>query len=733
MNNLLKEQKPYTGVEWLRLFAARYHDPHHLLGRHAQGQRGTLRVYRPDLNTVSVQIGTTLVPLKQTSAPGLFVWEGDARNLPEHPVLYFTDSSGQTYSFVDPYSFGPIVSEEELQRFNSQTHWSVYRMLGNHACDLNTIAGTRFAVWAPNAERVSVVGDFNQWDGRLHMMKNRGSSGVWELFIPGLVSGCLYKYEIRHRDSDIPFLKIDPYATRFEMRPQTASVTHEPGNFSWTDQSWLTHRNQQDWLHAPLTIYEVHLGSWRKNANGGFCNYRELADQLIPYVQNLGFNAIQLMPLTEHPLDDSWGYQVTGYFAASSRYGTADDLRYFIDCCHHHYIRVLLDWVPAHFPKDAHALARFDGSAIYEHDDPRRGEHRDWGTLIFNYGRIEVKNFLLSSAYYWLEEFHIDGLRVDAVASMLYLDYSRNRDDWVPNQFGGNENLEAIAFLRELNTVLHREHPGCLIMAEESTSWPMVSRPVYLGGLGFSMKWNMGWMNDTLSYFANDPIYRQFHHDQLTFGLLYAFTENFVLPFSHDEVVHGKRSLLSKMPGDAWQRFANLRLLYCYLYTQPGKKLLFMGGEFGQVNEWDHKRALEWESLEHADHQGIQCLVKDLNHLYQHEAALHYYDFDQAGFKWIDCHDNRQSVIAYLRSYAQEDLVVVLNFTPVVLKNYRIGVPKAGLYGEILNSDASFYQGSNISNGCQISSENKATMGYAHSLQLTLPPLAGIILKRQPS
>ncbi|HEX4975152.1 MAG TPA: 1,4-alpha-glucan branching protein GlgB, partial [Pseudomonadales bacterium] len=635
MDTVLKKQNASMDKDWLRLLATRHHDPHALLGRHVLGEHAVLRVYRPDLCAVFLKLRTGLVPLTQGDAPGLFTWEGKAADLPEHPELSFSDKKGERYSFIDPYSFSPMLSVVELQQFNSSLCWNAYRLFGSHLCTRNEIAGTRFAVWAPNAERVSVVGDFNQWDGRLHMMKNRGQSGVWELFIPGLQAGHLYKYEIRHRDMGTPFLKIDPYARRFEMRPNTASRTEAESQFVWSDQAWLARRNQQDWLHAPLAIYELHLGSWKKGDKGHFLNYRELADQIVPYVKNLGFNAIQLLPLTEHPLDESWGYQVTGYFAASSRYGTPDDLRYFINQCHQHQLRVFLDWVPAHFPKDEHALARFDGSAVYEHEDPRRGEHRDWGTLIFNYGRTEVKNFLLSSAYFWLEEFHVDGLRVDAVASMLYLDYSRNANDWLPNIYGGNENLEAIAFLRELNTVLHREHPGCLIMAEESTAWPQVSRPVYVGGLGFSMKWNMGWMNDTLRYFSQDPVYRQYHHDQLTFGLLYAFSENFILPFSHDEVVHGKRSLLSKMPGDEWQRFANLRLLFCYMYTQPGKKLLFMGGEFAQINEWDHRRSLAWELLESDYHRGIQILIKDLNHLYQDEAALHHFDFEQAGFKWI--------------------------------------------------------------------------------------------------
>jgi 1,4-alpha-glucan branching enzyme len=498
--------------------------------------------------------------------------------------------------------------------------------------------------------------------------------------------------------------------------------------YAWQDQPWLSSRSSHDWLHEPMAIYEVHLGSWKRDNDGNFLNYRDLANKLVDYVKELGFTHIEIMPITEHPLDDSWGYQTTGYFAPTSRFGTPDDFRYFIDACHQNNIGVILDWVPAHFPKDSFALAGFDGSALYEHEDPRKGEHRDWGTLIYNYGRNEVRNFLLASAVFWMEEFHLDGLRVDAVASMLYLDYAREEHDWIPNMYGGNENLEAIAFFKELNTVTHEQFPGTVMMAEESTDWPQVTRPVWVGGLGFSMKWNMGWMNDILAYMSVDPVHRRFHHEQLTFGMLYAFTENFTLPFSHDEVVHGKGSLINKMPGDEWQQFANLRLLLTFMFTYPGKKLLFMGCEFGQGTQWNFNQALDWYVLEYPHHKGIQILIKELNQVYKAQPALFKQDFVYQGFEWIDCHDVEQSVISYRRKGDDQELVVVLNFTPVVRENYRIGVPEAGTYYEIFNSDSSLYDGSNVANG-EVVSEPIPWMHQANSINLTLPPLAGIILK----
>ncbi len=537
----------------------------------------------------------------------------------------------------------------------------------------------------------------------------------------------MYKFELRNRDSGAIQLKADPYGQQFEVRPSTASVVHGEADYTWQDQPWMTARATHDWQHAPLSIYEVHLGSWQRDQQGGFLNYRDLAHRLVDYVTPLGFTHIELLPITEHPLDASWGYQTIGNYAVTSRFGTPDDFRYFVDHCHAHGIGVLLDWVPGHFPKDPHGLARFDGSALYEHEDPRRGEHRDWGTLIYNYGRNEVKNYLLSSAVFWLEEFHLDGLRVDAVASMLYLDYSRQADDWVPNIHGGNENLEAIAFLRQLNEVTHSEFPGTMIMAEESTSWPMVSRPTWLGGLGFSMKWNMGWMHDSLSYMQKDPVHRHYHHDKLTFGLLYGFSENFILPFSHDEVVHGKASLLHRMPGDEWRRFANLRLLYTYMFTYPGKKLLFMGCEFGQGREWNFDAELDWYVLDYPLHQGVRRLVGDLNKLYRELPALHAYDFEAQGFDWIDCHDATQSVLSYLRRAGEQLAVIVLNFTPVPREHYRLGVPYPGLYREALNSDSHLYAGSNLGNAGQVEAENLPWMGYPYSIAINLPPLAAIV------
>jgi 1,4-alpha-glucan branching enzyme len=594
------------------------------------------------------------------------------------------------------------------------------------------VEGVLFAVWAPNAERVSVVGDFNGWDGRAHPMRVRGGSGVWELFVPDIGTGDYYKFEIRDRSGNI-HVKIDPYANAFQQRPETAGRICAKSSFQWGDQTWLAARAEADWQRAPMSVYEVHLGSWRRDADGEFLGYRELAEQLARYVLEMGFTHIELLPVTEHPLDDSWGYQATGYFAPTSRFGTPDDFRWFVDHMHRMGIGVILDWVPAHFPRDTFALARYDGSALYEHADPRLGEHRDWGTLIFNYGRNEVQNFLLSSALYWLDEMHLDGLRVDAVASMLYLDYSRNEGEWIPNKHGGNENLEAVDFLRRLNTVTHEQHPGSLMIAEESTAWQAVSRPTYVGGLGFSMKWNMGWMHDTLSYMSKDPVYRHYHHDLLTFGLVYAFSENFVLPFSHDEVVHGKLSILDRMPGDDWQKFASLRLLYSFMFTYPGKKLLFMGCELGQGREWDFAGELDWYLSDRPQHQGVQRIVADLNRLYRSQPALHELDFKGEGFEWIDCHDSSQSVLSYLRKDRSGRKVVtaVFNFTPVPRSDYRIGVPLPGFYREAINSDAAVYGGSNLGNQGGVESEPVTWMGRPHSILITVPPLGAVVLVQE--
>ena len=710
------------------ILEARHHNPFAWLGLHRQDNVFILRTFLPYAHRVWLQTASGWEEIQRNHPDGLYVWTGKSE--PARPCLLRIEQDGQTFERHDPYTFGPITTDHDLHLFGEGRLYRAYDMLGAHPTESQGVKGVRFAVWAPNAERVSVIGDFNRWDGRVHPMRALGSSGVWELFIPGLNHGGLYKFEIRNRHSGNTLVKTDPYGVSFEMRPGTASRIMDETAHRWSDTAWMQHRAASDWLHAPMNVYELHAGSWRRGANNRFLNFRELGEQLIPYVKELGFTHIELMPISEHPLDESWGYQTTGYFGVSSRFGTPDDFRAFVDACHQAGIGVLLDWVPAHFPKDSWALARFDGTALYEHEDPRLGEHQDWGTLIFNYGRNEVRNFLIANAHYWLQEFHIDGLRVDAVASMLYLDYSRKHNEWLPNRFGGRENLEAIDFMRELNVMVHEEFPGALTIAEESTAWPMISRPVYLGGLGFSMKWNMGWMNDTLGYFKQDPIHRRYHHNSLTFGQLYAYTENFVLPFSHDEVVHGKRSLLDKMPGDAWQKFANLRLLLTYQMTYPGKKLNFMGNEIGQGREWNVGAGLDWQLLEINWHQGVKHLMGDLGKLYTGTPALHDLDFSHEGFAWIDCHDADQSIISYQRRARDGSCVLVLlNFTPVPREGYRIGVPEAGKYQEVLNSDAACYGGSNLGNGAGLQSEDQPWMGYPHSVVVTLPPLAGLILK----
>jgi 1,4-alpha-glucan branching enzyme len=714
--------------ELKRIAQARHHDPFAVLGRHREPRGEVIRAILPAAESVCIgKNGPTMVRVPNTDVFEYFL---DKDDFPQHYRLHWIDKTGHPRESIDPYTFAPQLADFDIYLFNEGKHWHVYRVLGAHPHSVDGIEGILFATWAPNAERVSVVGDFNNWDGRSHMMRVRGGSGVWELFIPELAPGTLYKFEIRNRQHGTIHLKADPYGQQYELRPNTAAIVRDRMSYIWQDEAWMEARQKWEWLHQPMSVYEVHLASWRHNSKGEFLNYRVLAKQLVDYVKRLGFTHVELLPITEHPFDGSWGYQTTGYFAPTARHGAPDDFRYFVDYCHQNGIGVLLDWVPAHFPKDRHALAHFDGTPLYEHEDPRLGEHRDWGTLIYNFGRNEVKNFLLASAMFWLEEFHLDGLRVDAVASMLYLDYSRTSGDWIPNKYGGNENLEAIAFLRELNTVTHQQHPGTLIMAEESTAWPQVTRPTWTGGLGFSMKWNMGWMHDTLVYMSKDPIHRHYHHYQLSFGLLYAFTENFVLPFSHDEVVHGKQSLLNKMPGDEWRRFANLRLLFTYMFTYPGKKLLFMGCEFAQGSEWNAASTLDWYVLDYPFHQGVQALVVDLNRLYRETPALHYHDFEQKGFEWIDCHDAPQSVLSYLRKHDDEIVIGVFNFTPVVRTNYRIGTPKAGVYTEIINSDSEFYGGSNVGNS-RIETESIPWMGRPYSLNLTLPPLGGVVLKHQ--
>ncbi len=712
-----------------RLLDGRHHDPFSLLGRHPLGEGWScVRALLPQ--AASVRLGPQGPAMERIDPRGLWQWEGPDGDLPRHHSLHCTDQHGHAFELIDPYTFEPQLGELDMYLFGEGRHWHVYRVLGAHPHQVDGIDGVLFAVWAPNAERVSVVGDFNQWDGRRNMMRSRGGGGLWELFIPGLVAGDLYKYELRNRDSGAILLKTDPYGGEFELRPGTAARVPAPSTHAWNDGTWMQRRGQEGWLNRPMSIYEVHLGSWRRREDGGFLDYRTLAHQLVDYVNPLGFTHVELLPITEHPLDDSWGYQTTGYFAPTSRFGTPDDFRYFVDYLHQNDIGVLLDWAPGHFPKDEWALARFDGTPLYEHADPRRGEHRDWGTYIFNYGRNEVRNFLLASAVHWLEEYHIDGLRVDAVASMLYLDYSRDPHDWLPNQYGGRENLEAIEFLRELNRVVHGRFPGAVVIAEESTAWPGVTKPTDVGGLGFTMKWNMGWMHDTLGYMGRDPIHRQHHHNDLTFGLLYAFSENFVLPLSHDEVVHGKGSLVGKMAGDEWQRFANLRLLFSMMWTYPGKKLLFMGGEFGQVAEWAFGRELEWWVTQYPQHSGMQRLIGDLNRLYRKLPALHARDFDWNGFRWIDCGDAEQSVLSYLRQDSERKVVVVLNFTPLPREGYRVGVPAPGRYRVLLNTDAETYGGSNVG-PAETEAEATGWNGLPFSIRLTLPPLGALILQAE--
>ncbi|GLH74152.1 1,4-alpha-glucan branching enzyme GlgB [Geothrix limicola] len=711
-----------------RLVEARHHDPFSILGRHGAGTETVVRAFIPHAR--EVLLFENLDPLVRVGDSGLFEWRGNGQRLPEHHRLIWVDGERRETVAHDPYTYPPQIPEFDLHLFSEGSHLRAHRMLGAREHEVEGVAGVLFAVWAPNAERVSVVGDFNRWDGRCHPMRVHPGHGVWELFIPDLLPGLLYKFEIRNRETGQVFLKTDPYGQCFELRPSTAAIVPERSRHAWGDGEWMRQRAHRDWQHAPMSIYEVHPGSWQREADGGFLNYRELAHRLVDYVRDMGFSHIELMPITEYPYDPSWGYQATGYYAPTRRFGSPDDFRYFVDHCHRHGIGVLMDWVPAHFPKDGHGLARFDGTALYEHEDPRLGEHQDWSTLIFNFGRNEVKNFLLSSALFWLEEFHVDGLRVDAVASMLYLDYSRQEGAWLPNQYGGRENLQAIAFLQDMNRILHEQCPGILMVAEESTSWPQVSRPTYVGGLGFDLKWNMGWMNDTLRYMGHEPVHRSYHQDLLTFSMLYAFTENFILPFSHDEVVHGKGSMLNKMPGDEWQRFANLRALYAYQFTHPGKKLLFMGMEFGQGLEWNSNGVLDWYVLDYPFHRGLQRMVRDLNALYHGHSALHQHEFEWQGFEWIDCHDAQQSVLSFLRHGDGEALIVVANLTPVPRHGYRIGVPWRSGFEELFNSDAECYGGGNVGNGDRdLRAEDLPWMGHSWSLALTLPPLGVLVLK----
>ncbi len=710
-------------------FSLRHNDPHQILGAHLNDDGLTVRAFRSDAAHLELVIGTrrpqAMLKLHEAGLFELFV--PGISKVPAYRLRVHR-CGGEVITIHDPYSFAPTLSELDLYLFGEGKHEEIYKKLGAHVTKVGRTAGVRFAVWAPHASGVSVVGDFNGWDGRFHPMRRLGSSGVWELFIPELPAGQLYKFEIRSRKG-LPFLKADPYAQYTEIPPHTSSIVYD-SNYKFRDAKWIKNRTGREHFRQPLSIYEVHFGSWRRKIeeNNRPFSYREMAEALADYVTEMGFTHVEFLPLKEHPYGPSWGYQVSYYYAPSARYGEPDDLRYLIDQLHQRGVGVIMDWVPAHFPKDAFALARFDGSALYEHLDPRKGEHPDWGTYIFNYGRNEVRNFLVANALYWFKEFHIDGLRVDAVASMLYLDYSRKEGEWEPNKFGGRENLEAISFLKELNEVTHRVCPGTMMIAEESTSWPAVSHPIYAGGLGFDFKWNMGWMHDTLKYFQTDPLFRAGNHNAITFGLIYAWSENFILPFSHDEVVHMKGSLLNKMPGSTAQKFATLRALYGYMWAHPGKKLLFMGGEYGQWREWTETESLDWHLLEDPLHKGVQNLVRDLNRVYGAENSLWETDGEAAGFEWIDVDNAMENIVAFIRRSPQtgKEIICIGNFSAVPKKGYRLGLPHDGEYHPVINSDAEVYNGSGSVAVNQLQVENVASHGREYSALLDLPPLSTV-------
>jgi 1,4-alpha-glucan branching enzyme len=723
--------------DYYPLIEARHCDPFRILGIRSCNGKFVARVLRPDAAEATVILdgkGAKPQTLTRLDEHGLFEGEitGFSEGMPY--TIELTSHEGVKWRQRDAYSFPAVLGEMDIYLFNEGTHYDIHKKLGAHVKVIGDVPGVHFAVWAPSAQRVSVVGDFNNWDGRVHQMRKLLPSGVWEIFLPGVHEGAHYKFEIRGAHGDV-FLKTDPYAFFAQHGIETGCMVFDLGRYQWGDEEWMRKRPQVDSYNAPMSIYEVHIGSWQRIPEEGNrpLSYRELGDRLIPYVKEMGFTHIELMPVMEHPFDGSWGYQVVNYYAPTSRFGNPDEFRNFVDRCHQAGIGVILDWVPGHFPKDAHGLARYDGSFLYEHEDPRLGEHQDWGTLIFNYGRNEVKNFLIGNALFWLEEYHVDGLRVDAVASMLYLDYSRKQGEWIPNCFGGRENLEAIDFLKRCNEVCYERHPGVALIAEESTAWPSVSRPTYAGGLGFGFKWNMGWMNDSLRYISKDPIHRRYHQGEITFSMLYAFQEHFILVLSHDEVVHGKGSLINKMPGDDWQKFANCRMFLAWMWAHPGKKLIFQGIEFGQFSEWKHAFSLDWHLTEQHSHKGLSKLMQHLNWLYTHEPSFYELDDSYDGFEWIDFRDADNSVWSFMRkSRTGESILFVVNATPVVRGGYRVGVPRSGFYEEILNTDADIYGGSNVGNyGGVQANEHWSWQDQPHSIEVDIPPLSVVAFKRR--
>lgn len=730
---------PLEGVG--ALIDANHANPFQLLGPHEVSVDGrkalSVRAFLPYAEQAWILDANqqNLRPMRKVHPAGLYeVICPMEQALQGRYQLRTAADNGEVKTMHDPYSFSPLLTDFDRYLMGEGRHWDAYNKMGAHLRTIDGVTGVNFAVWAPNAQSIAVVGDFNGWDGRRHLMQKQIPSGIWELFIPGIGAGEKYKLRVRSAHGEV-IDKSDPYGFAQELPPCTASIVTDFTNYTWSDNDWMNRRRETNWLEKPISVYEVHLGSWKRdwNRHNGWLDYKTLAHELVKYCHEMNYTHVELLPVSEHPFTGSWGYQTVGYFAATSRYGTPQELMYFIDYCHQNNIGVILDWVPAHFPRDAHGLRQFDGTALFEHEDPRKGEHPDWGTMIFNYGRNEVSNFLLSNALFWYDRYHIDGLRVDAVASMLYLDYSRKHGEWVPNQYGGRENIEAIDFLREFNRVSHERHPGVLTIAEESTAWGGVSHPTETGGLGFSLKWNMGWMNDTLRFMRHEPIHRKYHHGELTFSLIYAFTENFTLPLSHDEVVHGKGSLLDQMPGDLWQKFANLRLLYSYMWTHPGKKLLFMGSDIGQWTEWNHDRDLQWDLLQWDSHRGVQKLVSDLNRLVVNEPSLHEIDFRGEGFEWIDCNNAGDSVLSYIRrgKDPSDFLAVVLNFTPVVRRDFLVGVPQGGHYREVFNSDSEYYGGSNVGNFLGCTAKEPGVQGRPYSISVSLPPLGVAVFKPQ--